>query len=365
MPYHLTNWLPEVLHPAAHFGWIGVDLFFVLSGYLIAGQLLRQTSGCNRLDLLAFYRRRAWRILPAYLAVLLLYVLWPGWREAPGLQPAWQFALFIENLVIDYSRNQAFSHAWSLCVEEHFYLCLPLILLLLLRRPRAWKTWTLLAVTFLLGLGTRYYVFMHFLRPLGPDDDGFGTSLIEHLYYPTWARLDGLLAGVSLALLQRYRPIVWARLTRYGVLLTVLGCAILAGTCWLTATRFTSIDGRALAAAVFGYPLLALGFAALTLGAVSLNGPLARWRIPGAKPLATLAFTLYLTHKAAAHLLLQHAPGLHEPSWAHLPALAAACLAVAAVLHFAVERPALLLRDAPARQSRRQGRAEVLADPAL
>lgn len=252
MPYHLTSWLPETLHVAAHFGWIGVDLFFVLSGYLIAGQLLRHARGSERPDLWQFYRRRAWRILPVYFVVLLLYVCWPGWREAPGMQPAWQFALFVENLVIDYSRNQAFSHAWSLCVEEHFYLCLPLIMLWLLHRPRAWKVWTVLALTFVMGLALRLYVFEHVLRPLGPDDDRFSTSLIEHLYYPTWVRLDGLLAGVSLALLQRYRPGVWVRLTRHGGLSTGTGLAVLAGTCWLTATRFTSVDGRALVGAVFG-----------------------------------------------------------------------------------------------------------------
>lgn len=362
MPYHLIGWFPESVRPAAHFGWIGVDLFFVLSGYLIAGQLLRQVHSGGRLRVGEFYRRRAWRILPSYLTVLLLYVLWPGWREAPGMQPAWQFATFIENLVIDYSRNQAFSHAWSLCVEEHFYLCLPLLMWLLLRRPCTWKVWTVLGLAFLLGIGIRLYVFEHVLRPLGPDDNGFSTSLIEYLYYPTWVRLDGLLAGVSLALLQRYRPTIWARLTRHGAPCTGCGLAVLAGACWLTATRFNAVNGRAMAGAVFGYPLLALGFAGLVLGAVSVSGPLARWRIPGARVLAGLAFTLYLTHKEAAHLLAQHVPRLHEASWAHLAVLAVVCLSVAAVLHVLVERPALRARDLP---KWRGGCEEVINDPAI
>lgn len=337
----------------------------MLSGYLIAGQLLRQAHSSGRVRLGDFYRRRAWRILPVYLTVLLLYVLWPGWREAPGMQPAWQFATFIENLVIDYGRNQAFSHAWSLCVEEHFYLCLPLLMLLLLRRPRAWKVWTILLLTFVMGLACRLYIFEHVLRPLGPDNDEFGTSLIEHLYYPTWVRLDGLLAGVSLALLQRYRPNIWVHLTRYGTPCTACGLAVLAGACWLTATRFTAVGGRALAGAVFGYPLLALGFAGLVLGAASGSGPLARWRIPGARVLSGLAFTLYLTHKEAAHLLAQHVPQIHEASWTHLPVLAAACLGIAAVLHVSVERPALKLRDAPRWRSTRQTMEDPLRDPTL
>jgi peptidoglycan/LPS O-acetylase OafA/YrhL len=67
--------------------------------------------------------RRAFRVLPAYLTVLLFYFAIPGFREAPGLSPAWQFLTFTENFRIDYLHDQAFSHVWSLCVEEHFISC--------------------------------------------------------------------------------------------------------------------------------------------------------------------------------------------------------------------------------------------------
>jgi peptidoglycan/LPS O-acetylase OafA/YrhL len=67
---------------------MGVDLFFVLSGYLIGTQLLRPYAAGSRPLWRDFYRRRLYRVLPAYLAVLLLYVLVPAWREAPHLSPA-------------------------------------------------------------------------------------------------------------------------------------------------------------------------------------------------------------------------------------------------------------------------------------
>src|ERR1700722_16803612 len=105
----------------SRFGWMGVDLFFVLSGFLIGSQVLYPLTHGQPFSLGAFYIRRALRILPALWVVLALYVAFPWFREAPGLEPLWKFATFIVNLSINYAPNQAFSHAWSLCVEEHFY----------------------------------------------------------------------------------------------------------------------------------------------------------------------------------------------------------------------------------------------------
>ncbi len=125
--FHLQGFLPAALHPVAGVGWMGVDLFFVLSGYLIGGQILRPYATGDRVNLAEFYCRRAYRILPAYLVILLLYFFVPAWREWPGLAAGWKFLTFTENLFLNYPADLAFSHAWSLCVEEHFYLLLPLI----------------------------------------------------------------------------------------------------------------------------------------------------------------------------------------------------------------------------------------------
>src|SRR6184192_2217891 len=63
------------------FGWIGVDLFFVLSGYLIGGQLLASLARDERIKLGRFFARRALRIIPAYFAILAIYIFLPSWRE--------------------------------------------------------------------------------------------------------------------------------------------------------------------------------------------------------------------------------------------------------------------------------------------
>src|SRR5881275_2773117 len=117
------------------FGWIGVDLFFVLSGYLIGGQLLAPLRRDQRVNLGRFFARRALRIMPAYFAVLAIYFLLPSWREYPEMsQPLWKFLLSIQNIALH--GGTAFSHAWSLAVEDQFYLALPFLLLFLYRRPR-------------------------------------------------------------------------------------------------------------------------------------------------------------------------------------------------------------------------------------
>jgi peptidoglycan/LPS O-acetylase OafA/YrhL len=74
-----------------------LDLFFVLSGYLIGGQLLRPLANGAKPSLGDFYLKRAFRILPAFWEVLAVYLLWPGFREAPGMESWWKFALFVVN----------------------------------------------------------------------------------------------------------------------------------------------------------------------------------------------------------------------------------------------------------------------------
>src|SRR5438094_1140890 len=118
------------------FGWIGVDLFFVLSGYLIGGQLLAPLAREKSIKLGSFFARRVLRIMPAYFVILAVYFLLPPWREYPDMaQPLWKFLLSVQNIALH--GGTAFSHAWSLAVEDQFYLCLPFILLFANRWPRA------------------------------------------------------------------------------------------------------------------------------------------------------------------------------------------------------------------------------------
>ncbi len=100
------------------------------------------------------------------------------------MSPLWQFLTFTENFFVDYSVNHAFSHVWSLCVEEHFYLLLPVIVLVMSRRAAAWKTIAVLIFFVALGLAIRSYEYFHVLLPMGRDSDGFCVRYIERIYYP-------------------------------------------------------------------------------------------------------------------------------------------------------------------------------------
>ena len=317
------------------YGWMGVDIFFVLSGFLIGTQVLRPLQRGERLSFGGFYARRAWRILPAFAVMLALYAGFPALREAPGLQPWWQFATFTLNLLIDYDHNQAFSHAWSLCVEEHFYLLFPLLAWWLTRRPTTLKFVATCACIVVFGIALRSAVWLHDTA-LDPPRNWF----VEDIYFPTWMRLDGLLMGVVLATLRVYRPCTWARLQRHANKLLLGGVAVWCLALWLFRDR-TGLLANAL-----GWPLLSFGFGLLVFAAADRRSLIGRWRVPGAGWLAAISYSLYLSHKIALHLVqVTLAAPLRDHGVLAFATYALAVLLLGAALHYGVERPCLRWRD--------------------
>jgi len=341
MGYHLVSHGPR-LPALANLGWMGVDLFFVLSGFLVGGQVLAACARESGPDWRDYALRRALRVLPAYLAVLGLYQWLPAWRESPGLAPAWQFLTFTSNLFPDYARHAAFSHAWSLCVEEHFYLLLPLAAIALSRRPSLRKSaWFCVALLVggMLARGWAWYAQVQPYLAVTSGPDWFFLRYIEHVYNPTYARLDGLLAGVALAGVRQFRPHWWCWMTRRGWFFLGAGVAGVA----LASQLFR--DPTGVLAAVAGFPVLSVSLASVLVGMASTAILPGRLVVPGARALATLAFSLYLTHKAVYHLV-----DIHAGAWfdgANMLALVsynAAALLVATALYMVVERPGLRLR---------------------
>src|SRR6266545_1416432 len=157
------------------FGWIGVDLFFVLSGYLIGGQLLAPLAKDRQPNLGRFFARRALRIIPAYFVILGIYILLPLSREYPEMYPWWKFLISVQNIGLH--GGTAFSHAWSLAVEDQFYLTLPFIL------PCA-----------IFAGGILLRTFLAYQHPAQISGVAF-RDYQAWIYYPTWTRLDPLVFG--------------------------------------------------------------------------------------------------------------------------------------------------------------------------
>jgi peptidoglycan/LPS O-acetylase OafA/YrhL len=326
-----------------HFGWMGVDLFFVLSGFLIAGQLFRLWARGEAPDYRRFFARRWLRTLPAYLAMVALYFAFPAVRERPDIQPLWQFLTFTQNLALSFSIPGAFSHAWSLCVEEQFYLAFPLAAALIAIRPSAGKAIGAMVVVLLAGMLLRGYLWLHDVarEPFNPAAQAGAFAYRTLIYYPTWTRLDGLLAGVAVAAIQSFRPQWWRRLTARPNVLLGVGAA---GVGMAIVFFGGAVPG--FLPTIFAFPLLACAMALLVIAGSDRRSLIGRYSIPGAGALAAGAYSLYLSNKVVFHAvqgMLRHAP-VQIQGAALLVGLLAA-LAAGAVLYWLVERPFLRLRD--------------------
>ena len=326
---------------ASRVGWVGVDLFFVLSGYLIANQLFSGLAAGRRLSLPKFFARRALRTLPVFWTVLAAYVALPALLGGTTPPPLWRFLTFTQNFGL--RPGTAFSHAWSLCIEEQFYLALPLLLALGIRlRLGRRSAWVLLVTLVGVGIAARAGLWTLYGRESGGRIDGYYPAI----YYATLCRFDEFLPGVAVALIKNFHRPAWARLTRHGPSVLALGTLATMGMLALVLTRY-EIDGFGYGffMTAFGYSLLALAFALLVVAALSPGSALHRLRVPGAGPLALASYSIYLSHKAVAHVLQQTLAPL---GWGGAPTLAAisvASLGVGVLLYRTIEAPFMAWRD--------------------
>lgn len=271
-------------------GWAGVDLFFVLSGYLIGNQILAPVARGETLSLKVFFARRLLRTLPNYYAVLAVYLLAPlMFPHSPilgaGAPPLWQLLSFTQNIGLAY--GQTFTHSWSLCIEEQFYVVMPLAALALARtRQHATRVrigWYLLAGAIALGIASRAAAW------LAHGNDAFAAQV----YYSSFCRFDELLPGVAIAMLRNFYPALFARLLNHGNVLLAAGLTAVAAVLYFIRNNIPN----EFVTTAFGFSLLAASFGLLVCAAVSPSCVLNRVRIPGASALALWSYAVYLAHK--------------------------------------------------------------------
>jgi peptidoglycan/LPS O-acetylase OafA/YrhL len=327
------GWVSEI-------GWAGVDLFFALSGYLIGNQILtgirKEQAGTGRFSLARFYARRLLRTLPNFYVVLALYALWPAMRGTASMPPLWQFLTFTQNIAL--TPGTAFSHAWSLCVEEQFYFLLPALALLIamLRKSLVWA-WAAVLSALVAGMVIRSTLWS------GLSEAELGNGIYyTKIYYASWCRFDELVCGVALALLKNYHVGAWGRVTSRGNWTLAAGAALLALS-W----NLLLEDHYGYAMTVYGYPLLGMSYSLLLVAALSPGSLLQRWRVPGAASLALWSYAIYLTHKQLCVLLRAPllAQGWEPDSWQALVIMSAASALAGWLLYRVVETPFMKLRD--------------------
>jgi peptidoglycan/LPS O-acetylase OafA/YrhL len=174
------------------------------------------------------------------------------------------------------------------------------------------------------------------------DNPWAENHYFKFIYYGTLCRADELLAGVAIAMTRQYHPRAWRWLTGHGNRAAVLGLAVLGAACWLFLR-----DRYALAPTVFGYPLLALGFALLIVAALSDRSLLRDLRIPGAASLALWSYAIYLLHRQVCALGARwlQAAGYQPDSAPVIAILLLASVATGWLLFYCVETPFMRLRD--------------------
>jgi peptidoglycan/LPS O-acetylase OafA/YrhL len=328
-----TEWFKQM-------GWTGVDLFFVLSGFLISSQLFVEIKKERSISLKTFFIKRFFRILPIYFFVVGVYFLFPLLREKEALPPLWKFLTFTQNFGLDGKRFGTFSHAWSLCVEEHFYLLFPLILIFLLNRNLFAKSYWILIALPIFGVLLRIYLWDIYY----PSNTDFNTSSsywARHIYRPTYNRLDGLLVGVAIASLYQFSPKLWGKISKFGNQSIILSIVL------LTLAYFYFSDMGSYSTSIWGFPLIAIAYGFMVLGAISPSSFLYNWNSRITTLIATLSYAIYLSHKIIFHVVQELFTKLSIAKDSNLTFVLSMlfCVLVALLLHYSIEKPFMKMRD--------------------
>ena len=341
MIYHANNsWLPG--------GFLGVEMFFVISGYLITLLLIAERERTYRISLVDFWLRRARRLLPALFLLMGLLTLWTALfeRDALGQLRGDVFAAFfyVSNwyqvwVGLGYTATGDFAplrHLWSLAVEEQFYLVWPLVMVAFLgrtgtRRVANFSRWLFvgaIGITILVGLA--YHPGVIGEPEVTPEAywnvAGRPISKLDTLYLSTVARAGGLLLGAGFAMVWRPFAIVRGPLRDRGRAFDVVAVLAFAGfgwMCWnIHLVDPSGADGRLFRGGLFGAGILTL----LIIAAVTHRGSAAN-RLLGGTVLTwigTRSYGLYLFHWPIYQIIRNVAGNslrLHEFLLAMIPTL--------------------------------------------
>ena len=242
-----------------HFGWTGVDLFFVLSGFLIGGLLFNEFNRTSSLDIPRFLVRRAFRIWPGYIALLLFMLV-----VVPLAHPNGDLYTFSERFIAlgpHFLHLQNYFgtiqlHTWSLAVEEHFYLFLPFVLFVLFRiSSSTTRLFTLVTIAAAMVAITCLCLRL-ISAPNTPLSD------LAWRLNPTHLRIDSLFFGVFLSAFYHLMPQQFSALAKHRTLLVCASLVLMSPMLLLPIETSIFVS-------TWGYTLLYLGYGCLLVVAVS------------------------------------------------------------------------------------------------
>jgi peptidoglycan/LPS O-acetylase OafA/YrhL len=303
------------------YGYLGVDLFFVISGFLIGGLLVESYLTDSRISYFRFILSRGFKIWPSYLVFIVLgevLALLMYGRSRPGeIIPLSDLPMYLL-LYRNYRGHPhwTFDHVWSLCVEEHFYLLLPLIFVFAGKLLKVGMKFITIGVVLMLLAGI------------------FGKVLGYQLHIDTFAathnRLDALAVGVLLFIARRQYGL---RVTSWQVRLPLLVLAFSALTAAIA--YHYSIQNPIFNNAIF-HALTPLCFAVLILSLLDLDLS----KLSLMRTIGYYSYNWYLWHPLFVYLFLDHM----RPGLTLVFAYLAVTFLVAMLFTVLVEEPFLLLR---------------------
>ena len=322
-------------------GYFGVELFFVLSGFLIGGILFRQLAESGgRIHLSRFWQRRWLRTLPNYFLFLLVNLALAGWLQR-SIPSGWRYVLFLQNIT---SRPPPFFvESWSLAVEEWFYMLLPILLLAAVTLTRN----RVRVGSFAVVCGVILLVTLLRIHHARTSHSAWLTDVRMTAVY----RLDACMFGVLGAWTKHFFPELWWRLRRQSALvgLGLLGCMAVFPFLAEQDTLFPQT----------------LGFSLTSAGALLLLPSLDAVRakqgltVTVVTRISLWSYSLYLVNLPVRTILVNAFPTLASPVAAVL--FAACSIAGAAIAYCLFERPILTWRDRLI--ANRPGAAERRAQP--
>ncbi|HUQ68848.1 MAG TPA: acyltransferase [Planctomycetaceae bacterium] len=327
-------------------GWVGVDLFFVLSGFLVSGLLFREDQAGGPVDVGRFLVRRAFKIYPSFWALLLVTVL-VGAGQTGGIarRPLLGELLFLQNYL-----GGLWEHTWSLAVEEHFYLAFAALALALSRLPhRRGATFASIPALFLATavacLGLRWYQ----------------SSTMPHslnaLLFPTHLRIDSLMSGVLVSYWWHSRDLSECRLLK-----RFPGIVVGVGSLMLLPAFIFPLE-RTWWLPVFGLTLFYVGSSAILIGCLALRAP--QWRATEwLAQIGARSYSIYLWHLPVQvwglHWLRSAVGG--ELNWfLYAGCYLGGALVIGILSSRLIEYPLLRVRDRLFPSRRDQGRSGVEA----